>query len=140
MMNNYRRARFCGPLAPYAEGLRAELAALAYAPSTVTSHLGLWAQLDRWLVGWDSMISACGCARNVVVIRASSWEIREPIARSWAARSATMLAATSCPGTTVCCALPATTAAAAIWSAPRTFRLTSHARSREWPTPGGSPA
>lgn len=50
MMNNYRRARFCGPLAPYSDGLRAELAALAYAPSTVTSHLGLWAQLDRWLV------------------------------------------------------------------------------------------
>src|SRR4051794_3598758 len=50
MMNNYWRARFCGPLAPYSDGLRAELAALAYAPSTVTSHLGLWAQLDRWLV------------------------------------------------------------------------------------------
>lgn len=50
MMNNYWRARFSGPLAPYADGLRAELAALAYAPSTVTSHLGLWAQLDGWLV------------------------------------------------------------------------------------------
>lgn len=50
MMNNYWRARVCGPLAPYADGLRTELTALAYAPSTVTSHLGLWAQLDRWLV------------------------------------------------------------------------------------------
>ena len=61
--------------------------------------------------GRDSMISAWGCARKVVVIRASSSEIRDPMARSWAARSATMLAATSCPGTTVCWALAAARAA-----------------------------
>ncbi|MGI8624282.1 MAG: site-specific integrase [Solirubrobacteraceae bacterium] len=48
-MNNYWRARFCGPIAPYADGLREEFSALAYAPSTVTSHLALWAQLSRWL-------------------------------------------------------------------------------------------
>jgi integrase/recombinase XerD len=48
-MDIYWRTRFFGPLAPYADGLRAELATLAYAPSTVTSHLALWAQLSRWL-------------------------------------------------------------------------------------------
>lgn len=48
-MNNYWRARFSGPLAPYVDALRGEFSALAYAPSTVTSHLALWAQLDRWL-------------------------------------------------------------------------------------------
>ena len=48
-MNNYWRARFSGPIAPFADGLRGEFSALAYAPSTVTSHLALWAQLSRWL-------------------------------------------------------------------------------------------
>jgi integrase/recombinase XerD len=48
-MNNYWRTRFCGPMAPYVDGLRAEFSTLGYAPSTVTSHLALWAQLSRWL-------------------------------------------------------------------------------------------
>lgn len=48
-MDNYWRTRFCGPLGPYVDGLREELSTLAYAPSTVTSHLALWAQLSRWL-------------------------------------------------------------------------------------------
>lgn len=48
-MSNYWRARFSGPLVPYVDGLRAELATLAYAPSTVTAHLALWAQLSCWL-------------------------------------------------------------------------------------------
>jgi site-specific recombinase XerD len=49
IMSSYLRAQFCGPLAPYAGGLRAELFGLAYAASTVSSHLALWAQLSRWL-------------------------------------------------------------------------------------------
>ena len=48
-MDDYWETQFCGPLAPYVDGLREELSALAYAPSTVTSHLALWAQLGRWL-------------------------------------------------------------------------------------------
>lgn len=48
-MDNHRQARFGGPLVPYVDGLRAEFSALAYAPSTATSHLGLWAQLSCWL-------------------------------------------------------------------------------------------
>jgi hypothetical protein len=48
-MNNYLRTRLTGPIAPYADGLRAEFTALAYAPSTVTSHVVLWAQFSRWL-------------------------------------------------------------------------------------------
>jgi site-specific recombinase XerD len=48
-MGDYWKRQFCGPLAPYVDGLREELSALAYAPSTVASHLALWAQLSRWL-------------------------------------------------------------------------------------------
>jgi len=43
-----------------------------------------------------------------------------------AAISATMLAATSWPGTLVCCALAASTAAVAMCSALRTLRAVSH--------------
>jgi integrase/recombinase XerD len=49
IMGEYQKTQFGGPLAPYVDGLREELSALGYAPSTVTSHLGLWAQLSRWL-------------------------------------------------------------------------------------------
>jgi hypothetical protein len=49
IVDDYWRKKFCGPLAPYVDGLREELSALAYAPSTVTSHLALWAQLSCWL-------------------------------------------------------------------------------------------
>ncbi len=48
-MTNYRKAQFSGPIAPYVDGLRVEFSTLAYAPSTMTSHLALWAQLSRWL-------------------------------------------------------------------------------------------
>ena len=48
-MNNYWQGHFCGPIAPYVGDLRTEFSALAYAPSTVTSHLALWAQLSCWL-------------------------------------------------------------------------------------------
>jgi len=48
-MNDHWRAPFSGPLAAYVDGLRAELSTLAYAPSTVSSHIALWAQVDRWL-------------------------------------------------------------------------------------------
>ncbi len=48
-MNNYWMARFSGPLAPYVDDLRAEFSAMAYAPSTVSSHMALWAQLSGWL-------------------------------------------------------------------------------------------
>lgn len=47
-MNNYWMARFSGPLAPYVDDLRAEFSAMAYAPSTVSSHMALWAQLSGW--------------------------------------------------------------------------------------------
>lgn len=49
MMNKYWRTRFNGPIAPYLDDLRRTFSALGYAPSTMDSHLGLWAQLDRWL-------------------------------------------------------------------------------------------
>ena len=48
-MNNYWKRQFSGPLARYAEDLRAEFSSLGYAPSTLTSHLALWAQASRWL-------------------------------------------------------------------------------------------
>lgn len=49
------------------------------------------------------------------------------------ANSATMLAATSWPGTVVCCALAALTAAVAIYSALRTLRARSHVVRRARP-------
>lgn len=52
-MSNYWRMQFSEPLAAYVEGLRAEFATLGYAPSTVRSHLTLWAQLSRWLEGQE---------------------------------------------------------------------------------------
>lgn len=56
-MNDYWLARFSGPLAPYVDGLRVEFSTLAYAPSTTTSHLALWAQVSCWLErrGLDSL-------------------------------------------------------------------------------------
>lgn len=41
--------RFCGPLAPMAAGLAAELADLGYAPTTAEGHLRLAAHLSRWV-------------------------------------------------------------------------------------------
>lgn len=41
--------RFCGPLVPLVDGLRAELFGLGYAPVTVRVHLQLWAHVSRWL-------------------------------------------------------------------------------------------
>jgi site-specific recombinase XerD len=63
MMNNYWRAQFPGPLAAYVDGLRTEFSALGYAPSTVTAHLGLWAQLDRWLADRGLILSELKLAR-----------------------------------------------------------------------------
>lgn len=62
-MNNYWRAQFSGPLAAYVDGMRAEFSALGYAPSTVTSHLGLWAQLDQWLAARGLAVSELNLAR-----------------------------------------------------------------------------
>jgi integrase/recombinase XerD len=42
-------ARVCGPLAPYAEGFRAELERLGYTPLTAAVHVRLMAHLSRWL-------------------------------------------------------------------------------------------
>lgn len=50
-MRNYWKRQFAGPLAGYVEDLRAEFSTLGYAPSTLTSHLALWAQVSRWLEG-----------------------------------------------------------------------------------------
>ena len=41
--------RFTGPLAPFAAGLAAELAALGYASTSATNQLQLAAHLSRWL-------------------------------------------------------------------------------------------
>ena len=39
-----------GPLAPYAHGWRAELAARGYAPHSVTAHAQLMAHLSGWMM------------------------------------------------------------------------------------------
>ena len=43
------RVRFPGPLAPFAAELRAELAALGYAPTSACNQLRLASHLSRWL-------------------------------------------------------------------------------------------
>ncbi len=43
------RVRFTGPLAPFAAGLRAALAALGYASTSASNQLQLAAHLSRWL-------------------------------------------------------------------------------------------
>lgn len=49
--SNPSRVRFSGPLAPYALGLRQELASLGYAASSAATLLQLAAHLSRWLEG-----------------------------------------------------------------------------------------
>src|SRR5215471_18390551 len=43
-------ARVCGPLAPYAEGLRSELERLGYTPLSAAGHVRLVAHLSRWMI------------------------------------------------------------------------------------------
>ena len=62
-MNSYWTTRFGGPIAPYADGLRAEFSALAYAPSTATAHLALWAQVSRWLDAQELDVSELTAAK-----------------------------------------------------------------------------
>lgn len=50
-ISNPSRVRFSGPLAPYATGLRQELASLGYAASSAANLLQLAAHLSRWLEG-----------------------------------------------------------------------------------------
>ena len=47
-----------GPLAPYARGWRAELAARGYAPHSVTAHAQLMAHLSGWLAATGRGIDA----------------------------------------------------------------------------------
>lgn len=48
-MTNPSWARVRGPLAPYVDGLRAELERLDYTPLTAAAHVRLMAHLSRWL-------------------------------------------------------------------------------------------
>ena len=51
-MNSSRakRVRVGGPLGPYSEGFRTELAARGYEPSSAAGQLQVMAHLSRWLV------------------------------------------------------------------------------------------
>lgn len=48
-MSIYWDQQFSGPLGGHFEDLHAGFSTLGYAPSTVRSHLALWAQVSRWL-------------------------------------------------------------------------------------------
>jgi integrase/recombinase XerD len=50
-MHDPARVRFTGPLAPYAEGFRAELARQGYTAISATNQLRLAAHVSRWLDG-----------------------------------------------------------------------------------------
>jgi hypothetical protein len=45
------RVKVCGPLAPYADGFRQDLAAKGYHPQVTGRHLRLMADLSAWLQG-----------------------------------------------------------------------------------------
>ena len=47
-----------GPLAPYARGWRAELAARGYAPHSITAHAQLMAHLSGWLTATGRGVEA----------------------------------------------------------------------------------
>lgn len=51
-------ARVCGPLAPYAEGLRNELERLGYTPLSAAGHVRLVAHLSRWMTRRELAVSA----------------------------------------------------------------------------------
>jgi integrase/recombinase XerD len=51
-------ARVCGPLEPYAEGLRGELERLGYTPLSAAGHVRLVAHLSRWMIQEDLSVSA----------------------------------------------------------------------------------
>jgi integrase/recombinase XerD len=57
-MKGSSRARVVGPLEPYAEGFRGELARRGYSPFTVVWHLYLMGHLSRWLAGRGLEVSA----------------------------------------------------------------------------------
>lgn len=48
-MNAIGRVRVVGPLAPYAEGVRAELSRLGYALGTAENHIRVVAHLSQWM-------------------------------------------------------------------------------------------
>jgi integrase/recombinase XerD len=51
-------ARVCGPLEPYAEGLRGELERLGYTPLSAAGHVRLVAHLSRWMIQEGLSVSA----------------------------------------------------------------------------------
>src|SRR5215471_4269221 len=51
-------ARMCGPLEPYAEGLRVELERLGYTPLSAAGHVRLVAHLSRWMIRKGVSVSA----------------------------------------------------------------------------------
>ncbi len=50
MNTRAKRVRVCGPLGPYSDGFRTELAARGYEPSSAAGQLQVMAHLSRWLV------------------------------------------------------------------------------------------
>ena len=51
-------ARVCGPLEPYAEGLRGELQRLGYTPLSAAGQVRLVAHLSRWMIREGLSVSA----------------------------------------------------------------------------------
>ena len=58
------RLQVSGPLAPYAEGWRAELAARGFARHSVRAHAQLMAHLSRWMA--DARIPASALTDEVI--------------------------------------------------------------------------
>ena len=77
-------ARVNGPLAPYAQGFRAELSRLGYTPLTAASQLRLVAHLSRWLAaeGLDVSALASSAADAYFAQRRSAGYANERTVRS----------------------------------------------------------
>ena len=64
MNSRAKRVRVRGPLGPYSDGFRTELAARGYEPSSAAGQLQVMAHLSRWLV--DRGLDGHGLTSSVV--------------------------------------------------------------------------
>jgi integrase/recombinase XerD len=71
MTNRATRVRVGGPLGPYSDGFRTELAARGYEPSSAAGQLQVMAHLSRWLVdrGLDEHALTCSVVEEFLRAR-----------------------------------------------------------------------
>ena len=70
-----RRVAVAGPLASFADGLRAELASQGYAQDTVVDHVHLLADLSLWLLGQGMTVSDLTTQMAQEFLDAARWRV-----------------------------------------------------------------